>query len=416
MNITILTLGTRGDIVPFVALACALKKDHSVTIVTNSNFESFITGKGIKFAPLSFDFRQFLNSPEGKKIIEGNVIQNLKSIKTTFRPLIKSILDDAWNASQDSDMLIYHPVILAGSHIAERLDIPAVMATYWPFITPTREFPIPYFPNLNLGGFLNWCSYYLLVFQMLPYQNIINTWREKSLGLPPRSVFKTNPICGGHPIYNLYFYSPHVIPTPKDWPPTAFATGYWFLKNDETWQPPLELTDFLNAGEPPIYVCFGSMTSRNAEKLTRCIVSALKKTNQRGIIASGWGGLQDCDKYSETFFAVDEVPYDWLFPKVKALIHHGGSGTLAYGLRSGKPSIVCPFFSDQPFWGETIKKIGVGPPPIRQKDLSEEKLISAINEILRNPEYTAKATDLGEKIRSENGLDRAVQFISQTFC
>jgi sterol 3beta-glucosyltransferase len=204
-----------------------------------------------------------------------------------------------------------------------------------------------------------------------------------------------------------------VVPTPQDWHPATFATGYWFLDQESHWQPSAALVDFLNAGEPPVYVGFGSMPATDPQAKARLVIEALEKAGQRGILASGWGGLK-ADALPEHVLMIDQAPHDWLFPRVKAVVHHGGAGTTAAGLRAGKPAVICPYFGDQPFWGQRVYALGVGTEPIPQKKLTADNFASAIRTAVSDAEMQRRAAALGEKIRAENGVARAVSIIEET--
>jgi len=172
------------------------------------------------------------------------------------------------------------------------------------------------------------------------------------------------------------------------------------------------LVDFLAAGLPPVYIGFGSIAGKSPAKTTTIVTEALKKSGQRGIIATGWGGLE-ASLLPETMFTIDQAPHNWLLPHVAAVVHHGGAGTTAAGLRAGKPTIICPFFGDQPFWGSRISELRVGPEPIPQKELTVENLATAIHVAVTDENMGRRAAALGEKIRIEDGVGRAVQFIEQ---
>jgi sterol 3beta-glucosyltransferase len=168
----------------------------------------------------------------------------------------------------------------------------------------------------------------------------------------------------------------------------------------------------LEEGEAPIYFGFGSMAGRNPERLTRIVIEALKYTNMRGIIASGWGGLKP-DDLPKTIFTIEKAPHDWLFPRMAAVVHHGGAGTTAAGLRAGCPTIICPFFGDQPFWGQRVHALGVGSQPIPQKKLTVEKLSITIREVMTNPGIRQNAKELCEKIRKEDGIANTISIIER---
>ena len=210
----------------------------------------------------------------------------------------------------------------------------------------------------------------------------------------------------------LYGFSPSVIPSPADWGSNSHVTGYWYLDSPDDWTPPKELIAFIDADSPPIYVGFGSMSNRNPAEVANLIVKALELSKQRGIILSGWGGLQKAD-LPKSVFMVDSVPFSWLFPRVAAVVHHGGAGTTAYGLRAGIPSIVVPFFADQPFWGHLVAKLGVGPKPIPRKKLTAERLAKAIDIAVADQTMRQCAVDLGSRIQAEDGVSRAVEVIQE---
>jgi sterol 3beta-glucosyltransferase len=211
----------------------------------------------------------------------------------------------------------------------------------------------------------------------------------------------------------LYGFSSHVIPRPRDWPAWVYVTGFWFIDRASEYEEeaPDELWDFLGFKQAPLCFGFGSMTMPNPEYLTYYIVEALKRTRQGGIILSGWGRVGKIvnPKDSQRVFVINDVPHDWLLPQVKAMVHHGGAGTTAAVLKAGIPSIVVPFFADQPMWGELLMRLGVSPKPIPYKDVSVETLAAAIEAVLGDEVMQSKAQELGEKIRGEDGVAKAVE-------
>jgi UDP:flavonoid glycosyltransferase YjiC (YdhE family) len=204
-----------------------------------------------------------------------------------------------------------------------------------------------------------------------------------------------------------------VIPKPPDWDDRIHVTGYWFLDPADDWAPPSALLEFLQADPPPIYVGFGSMSSRKPEETADLILLALVRAKQRAIILSGWGGLHKAD-LPDTVFMVDSIPFSWLFPRVAAVVHHGGAGTTSAGLRAGVPSIVIPFFGDQPFWGQRVAELGVGPAPIPRRRLTVERLAQAIQEAVTDQTMRQRAAHLGSRIQAEDGIARAVAVVQQT--
>lgn len=185
-------------------------------------------------------------------------------------------------------------------------------------------------------------------------------------------------------------------------------TGYFFFGENESYQPPDELRDFLSVGEPPICVSFGSMVNRDAKRIDKVIRESLIQTNHRGIILSGWGKVNQPS--SNNLLYLESAPHDWLLPRCKMVVHHGGAGTTSAGLHSGIPNIVVPFTADQPFWGRRVHAIGAGPKPILVKHLTVERLTRAIAEA-SSPAAGERAQAARRKIRSEDGVNLAVKLI-----
>jgi UDP:flavonoid glycosyltransferase YjiC (YdhE family) len=206
--------------------------------------------------------------------------------------------------------------------------------------------------------------------------------------------------------------SPTVIPRPGDWSsPHIHIPGYFFLDSSTSYQPPAELEKFLASGEPPICVTFGSMIHRDAEKIYRIVLTALEQTGNRAIVLSGWSAIENFD-LPENILVLDAAPHDWLFPRCKAVIHHGGAGTTAAGLRSGIPNLVVPFAADQPFWGVRVHAIDAGPRPIPIKKLTAEKLAAALDDV-DGDALRSSAQVVGGKIRMEDGVGQTVMFIDE---
>jgi sterol 3beta-glucosyltransferase len=227
----------------------------------------------------------------------------------------------------------------------------------------------------------------------LPYRRLINQWRHEKLGLPP---FRDERSLHGRPVPKLYAYSRYVVLPPADWDENAIVTGYWFLDSASNWQPPADLMAFLASGSPPIYIGFGSMASEDAAKTTRLVMDAVCQSGQRAILATGWGGLSTSE-VPDTIHILQSAPHDWLFSQCLAVVHHGGAGTTGAGLRAGKPTVICPFFSDQPFWGKRVFKAEVGVRPIPQKQLTVANLSQAMRTVLLNIAMQQRANALGEK-------------------
>ncbi|WP_419910962.1 glycosyltransferase [Hoeflea sp.] len=421
MNILIVTIGSRGDVQPYVALAKGLlEAGHAVTLATCERFRDFIESHGITYGYISDDLMKIIDSDEGKALMEDttNIFRTISAMirmRKQVAPLQRRAVEDSWAVAQavEPDVVLFHPKALLGPAIGEKLAIPSVLATPIPMIVPTGEFPCVGFADLGLGGWYNRLGYRIVnYFIKVSAGKDVRAWREAT-GTPVKRV-NVDYLADqdGKPIPALHAISEHVVPRPGDWPETAIMSGYWFLDAEENWQPPDALRDFLSDGPAPIYIGFGSMAGRNPERLASAVIEALQVTGYRGILASGWGGLQASD-LPDNVLMIDQAPHDWLFPRVAAVVHHGGAGSTAAGLRAGKPALVCPFFADQPFWGKTVRRLGAGPEPIPQKQLTPDNLANAFDRLMLNDRMRARALDIGEKLRSEDGVATAIAFIEK---
>ncbi len=413
-NILILTYGTRGDVEPFIALGCGLAETgHKVTFCTAERFGDWVTGFGLAFEPMSNASLDMIDTPDGKTMLEGasgliNRITAGMRLARAAGPINETMSKDAWAAAQSSnpDIIVYHPKVMAAPHIGEALGLPLVMGLLQPMIVPTREFPPTGLPRLGIPGY-NRLAYKLVSLSYSAFRKSINRVRTGLLDLAQlrsgRDVLLPR---GAGTIKVLHAISPRVVPRPADWPPEAVMAGYWPLAPDENYTPPDKLALFLGAGAAPVYVGFGSMTVRDPEALLRLVVAALKAANVRGVIASGWAGL-DMDE-TEDVITIPAVPHSWLFPRMAAVVHHGGAGTTAQGFRAGVPCVVCPFFGDQPGWAETSVALGVGAPPVPRKKLTVERLARSIGVAVNDVAMRERALQLARDLQAEDGVALAV--------
>jgi UDP:flavonoid glycosyltransferase YjiC (YdhE family) len=202
------------------------------------------------------------------------------------------------------------------------------------------------------------------------------------------------------------------MPPPSDWNAVTHVTGYWHLPPERDWQPPADLLDFLDGGAPPVYIGFGSMVSADPTAKARLIVDAVTQAGLRAVLATGWGAL-DAGELPDSIHVLQEAPHEWLFPRMAAVVHHGGAGTTAAGLTAGKPSIICPFIADQPFWGRRVEQLGVGPAPIPQGKLSAARLADALKVAVSDAGMRERAAALGDKLRAEDGVANAVGLVKR---
>jgi UDP:flavonoid glycosyltransferase YjiC (YdhE family) len=296
----------------------------------------------------------------------------------------------------------------------EKTGIPGYAAYLQP-ISPTREFPSPPYPFLPLGGAYNLSSYYFnQELSWLALRGAGNAARKDVLGLPSLPMSSPFPRLHREQFPVLCGFSEHVVPKPRDWYEALTPTGYWFLDTQTGWTPPRALTDFLQSGPAPVYIGFGSMHSRVAEAVTRLAIKAIELSGQRGILLTGWGGLAQMDM-PRTVHVIESAPHDWLFPQMSAVVHHCGAGTTAAGVRAGVPTVGVPFFADQPFWAEMMFRRGAGTKPIPRKKLTAERLAETMRIAVSDERLRARAAELGEKVRREDGVGKAVKILEAHF-
>ena len=315
---------------------------------------------------------------------------------------------DSWAAGQGSDAIIFSPIAVSGYGVAEKMRVPSFWAPLQP-MSRTREFPSYFLATRNLGGQLNWLTHLVeeqLIWQ--PFRRFVNQWRRETLGLKPFPFTGPFDHIEKTRLPTLYGYSPAVLLKPSDWGDWLHVTGYWFLDQAADWQPPTALIDYIQSGPPPIYIGFGSMSNRQPKQVTELVVKSLAIAKQRGILATGWGGLGDMN-LPDTIFKIDAIPHDWLFPRMAAVVHHGGAGTTSAGLRAGVPSIVVAFTGAQPVWAPRGYEFGVGPQPLPRPQLTAALLAHAVPQAVSDKDLRTRAAALGECIRAEDGVARAVE-------
>lgn len=420
MNILILTYGSRGDVQPYVALGKGLKAaGHNVTLATSERFRGFVEEHGLAFGYMNDDLLSVVDTDQGKELMEksSNLFEMFRlgiKLAKRLKPLQRLLHDESWEVAKAAkpDVIVYHPKTPVAIHIAEKLGVKVIFTTPIPMYVPTSDYPFIFFRKIRFWPRLNRLGYYFIRFvTRATLSGYMKDFRAK-IGLPKLrriNFFKT---AEGKDIPILHCHSEAVLPRPADWPDYAHVTGYWFLDAKQEWTPPQDLQDFLDAGAPPVYIGFGSMSGRDPERLAGIVIRALQKAGLRGVIATGWGGLK-AENLPDSIFKIEHAPHDWLFPRMAAVVHHGGAGTTAAGLRAGKPTIIIPFFADQPFWGGHVAEIGAGPQPIFQKKLTDENLAHALSEATGNQDIIKTVAHIGEKIRAEDGVARAVALIEQ---
>lgn len=413
MQVTLIAAGSRGDVQPYLALGAGLRRaGHRVKVLASMDFRDLIVSHELTFCDLGGSIRSVAQGME--TLLEGgDLLKILSSMGPAALGMVHEATVRGLQACQGSDVILAGlGGLFVGWSLSEKTGLPFVPAYLYPF-TPTRAFASVLSPRLGdrLPGWARYLTHRMA--QQMMWQTFRAAdarARREVLRLAPAS--RWGPFAAlereGHPI--LCGYSRHVIPIPADWGASIHVTGYWFLEPSRSWLPPEGLLDFLEAGPAPIYIGFGSMVHRRAEEVGRLVLHALERTGVRAVVSAGWGGLAGT-RFPPSVFMAGSLPHAWLFPRMAAVVHHAGVGTTAAGLRAGVPSIAVPFFGDQPFWGERIAGLGVGPKPIRRPRLTAERLADAIEAALNDEAMRGRAARLGAAIRGEDGVGQAVGVI-----
>lgn len=420
-KIAIVTLGTRGDLQPFIALGVGLKDaGYDVLVISSKNEKTFAESFGLDYYALDVDIQKIMEGQDVQGMTKGDnplkfFTSHLKGSKSLKQKMV-AVQTEIWEACQNADAIICHPGMANAFYMAKELGIPSIMASPFP-VTATADYPsILFYNGPRLGKIYNRITHFVFekMFWQLSKSSSKDFWKNLS---KPNVVQKTPPsklqVSSGMPV--LYGYSEHLFQRPKEWQTNIHVTGSWMIKSEPDWIPPTELVNFINAGKPPIYMGFGSIkdTAEFKHKLD-ILLESVKITKQRAVIALGWNSLETKETLPPNVFLLDNAPHSWLFPQMSGVVHHGGAGTTAAGLYAGKPTIIIPHSADQPAWGRRVYELGVGAEPIPSKKLTSQKLAEAIN-FVSDEKVIENAAKLGEKLRTENGVDNAVKIINAFF-
>jgi sterol 3beta-glucosyltransferase len=413
MRVTMVALGSRGDVQPCVALGLGLEaRGFDVRITCLETYRGLVEDAGLRCAPLGGDAVGLLASAEGQAWLSGgrNAWRFIRSMLSVGGPLLESLLPEIQAACDDAELIVFGAFGFIGMHLAERRGVPACAALLQP-LEPTGAFPSIFTPGgRSLGARGNRMTHRTV--EHVSWRVVrprVNRLCRERLGIDPMT--RLGPLSSmrrrGLPV--LYGYSPVVLPRPGDWPANVHVTGYWFLDPETGWAPPPALAEFLAAGPPPVYVGFGSMIPGDQAGTWKVVVEALGRAGVRGVLAGAPPELAE----PGGIHVVTDVPHSWLFGRVAAVVHHGGAGTLAAALRAGVPGVTCPFFSDQPFWGERLHRLGAGTRPLPVRGLTPRALGDAIAGAVNDPAMRARADELGARIRAEDGVGIAVKRVEQ---
>jgi sterol 3beta-glucosyltransferase len=405
MRALLFTVGSQGDVQPFVALACRLRAGgHDAVLAAPAMFGSLAAAYDVPFVPLDLDMSQV-----GAELAGWHGLRHVLRFCRSMGRRAAVVLPGATKAAGlGADVVVHHPVLPIGQHLAEMLGVPAVVAPPLPALVPTREFLSTTWP-CRAPAILNRPSYRAARLLAGAWcRRDIDRWRRDVLALPPRPG-RHDPLAprDGVPVTVLHSFSAHVVPRPADWPATAHVTGYWLLPAAPGWSPPRRLAEFVEAGEPVVYFGFGSMPGPEPERLAAAIMMATGQAGVRAVVASLSPALRRLLPAGR-FLVIRHAPHDWLFPRVQAIVHHGGAGTTGAAVAAGRPQIIWPFGVDQYFWSRRMTGLGVAPPARPVRALTGRTLSAALGRALGDPRLGEKAAELSSRVRAEDGSGQAV--------
>jgi UDP:flavonoid glycosyltransferase YjiC (YdhE family) len=426
MSVVIMIVGSRGDVQPFIPIGQRLAERHRVRIATHRVFRSLIEDAGLEFYPLAGDPRQLMDHmvKTGGHIIPRRIDQIVSDVprqRTMIAEILASTLRACTEPDPDrpgapgfqADLIVANPPSFGHIHCAEALYIPLHMVFTMPW-SPTAVYPHPFAgldtgQNQPLQNYLSYGVVDLVIWGGI--LDLVNGFRRDSLKLPPISLVEGAGLLEDHAVPFSYLWPEALMPRPADWEPHIELANFTFYDQAPHYEPPAALAEFLAAGEAPIYVGFGSVLVEDPAAVAGMIFSALNKAGARGVVSEGWAHLGGGTPPPNVHL-IGDTPHDWLFPRCRAVCHHGGAGTTSAGLRAGLPTVVVPSFGDQFFWGRMVADAGAGPDPIPIAQLNTPALTAAFD-ACRRPQVRERALALGARLREIDGPERVVQSIER---
>jgi sterol 3beta-glucosyltransferase len=412
MRLTLLAFGTRGDITPLVALGLRLKADgHQVLLASHPEFELLAKHHGLGFRRIPVSFQDFIATSEGRRAlgVPRSSAFGLLGQFGPFRECAEDVFREAWHASEGADGIVASPIAFRiGSLIAAGRGVLLAVGLAMPCF-PTSSMPHPVFPAWRLGGVYNRATYRFADFLVQRgAEAVFSSWQreaERITGHKPGPV-KT---------VALLAVSPLVVSPPPDWPADIHVTGYWWLPKSQDVTVPDHLRTFIEAGPPPICLGFGSMMDDNPGELRAIVLDVLDRLHLRAVVVGGSGsallGFGDLPNVCEVPFA----SYDWLFPKVSAVVHQGGAGTASFCLTAGVPQVIVKYCLDHTFWAWRMSELGVAPPGLVRHKLKASALAAAIRRAVDDPRFRSRAAALAPRICAQDGLANATRILYAHF-
>ncbi|NED97928.1 glycosyltransferase family 1 protein [Phytoactinopolyspora alkaliphila] len=415
MKILLITYGSRGDTQPFVALARELSlAGHKPILCAPASFRNLSTTYDIELFPLHDEWQDLKDDSIFQSAFETNY-RGLRGkwlaiqVIQRFRPLMARVRQGIYEASNLKPDLIVSLPSLPGHELAEYLGVPSISVCLQPAWVPTKAFPNAMLMR-NVPKALNRASYWATYAWYRVLTGNSRPWHTSLFKTPSQRTNAPMRRRDGSQLTVLQAFSKHLLPSCPDYPRAVHTTGFWPLPAPEKWRPQAQLLDFIYTRRPPVYIGFGSLVGTDAAGLGRLIEHAIQIANVRAVVVAGWGGIATSQTTNDIFYA-DDVPFDWLFPKMDAIVHHGGMGSAGAALLSGRPQVTCPAMAEQPFVAERLRTLGLSPEPLPLRALTPERLATAITEATTNRNFESRARLMKLMVEDESGLRKAIEII-----
>jgi sterol 3beta-glucosyltransferase len=402
MRILIPNIGSRGDVQPYIALAQGLARaGYAVTLASHPKMNPLVTSHGVTFAPIGPDIDMSLETT-AIRLRSRNTMVNLAHTMRYAFDVLEQSHQDILTLCREVDLVVVPTQSATGRNEADLLDLPYLSVTLMPWAIRWDDPDRPPFKRLAYGLIDELAS------QMTTRP--LNRLRRRQ-GLPPvgREGFASTRL-------DLVPVSPAVYPPNPLWEPYHHVVGYWFVQEPSDWEPPPDLIAFLEDGASPLLVSLGAMSLGGAEaaETAGLFIDAIQQAGVRAVV-QGWAKPLARLSLPPTVYAAGSLPHSWLMDRCAGVVHHGGFGTTSAAFRAGIPQLVVPHLADQFYWGQQVRDLGVGPPPIPRNRLDAPGLATALNDLVHDKELHTAASYLGEQVRTEGGVENAVHLIEQTF-
>lgn len=420
MRIVVLTMGSRGDLQPFVALSMGLAaRGHEVTVASHARFRPDVERRGLAFRALPGEPGQVFANPawEAWRPSSWRPFAHARMLgKVLSAPLGETTLADYGRACEGADAVLFMISTVPAHQVCVERGLPSVGLNYGPLYRTSEFGHLTLFPRLRAGGLLNLVSHDLgdrLIGQPLREPLRPATRRMRGLSSNPYGRSRRHQDTWP-PFAVVHGFSEALVPRPADWPRHLHVTGSWIIPPEPGERPPAAVEAFLQAGSPPIHVGFGSLGGiAKAERALRMLVGAIREAGERVVVDPGWADLgAGFGAGDDGVLVVDDVPHAVLLPRVKAVVHHGGTGTTAAGMAAGLPTLVVPFIFDQVFWGSRVAALGAGPKPLEAHRFTPERLRAAVA-VLCRPDVRAAAERIADRMRDEDAVRRGAALVER---